>query len=947
MNRFPGVLRFFAPIRRQCGLLLLALTITLFAAAIPSHRATAEPSGGSDLRKHAMAFGPDIYSTTLDNGLRVLILPDHRLPLAHVGISVKTGAFSETPDTNGLAHLYEHMFFTANETISSASAFENRERELGIVSNAYTSEEAVVYYFSLPSDNLKAGVEFMSSAMLRPLFKEEELTKERKVVLDEYNTRTSRPPRQLSRAVSQALFHKYPWRRNTLGSKEVIKQASQEDMRMFRRNYYRPGNSCVIVVGDVRPEPAVSAVASQFDGWEAGEEARKDRPAHPPLSSSKTVVVEADARYAMLQTSQFGPAVQDHPDATYAADVWGTILSMSSSSFQKNLVDQGPFRNASLSYYTQQDGPTISFRGTFAPGQRTEALKAYHRELANMTKPGYFTKDQLEAARASLIVRRKTEVENGRDYLQSLGFWWSVTGLDYYTDYLDRLRNVTLEEVRSFCRTYVSDQPRVYGFLMPSEQTSEEDLSESALSKTIQTMREASYSFTPSGGEGTEEGVPSGLTNVSYERPESSDTTFFRLDNGIPVIYRPETENEVVSLQVFFDGGTMNYRDRPAGVEQFLLKAMLRGSKAYPLNTLQSVTDRQGIDISSSANYDYSRLHAGGLTEDLPLMLDILEDVMKRPRLSEEQVEWVRKQMVSSVKKRQANPRRQVWHVANRVLFDGHPYRKRPGGTLTSLKKIDREMLAAYREELVGSGRMLVSVVGRLPTNALKKELNETLGTLPETSYERPETPEFKPGSNRLTIDSREGVSTAFVAAKYPLPSMTDSDYPALKLGLDVLSTRIFEETRTRRGLTYGAYAGMPYYRRNWGYLFVTTPRPNLAMGLIFREIREMKRQPVEPAELKRNANVFYTRQMLERQTATSRADLLGRHELVGSGWERFGDVLERVRSLSPKEVQQALKSHLGPYYFGVIQGPGVKEKVDQELFLNPSKAIKSLPSDD
>ncbi len=922
---------------------LATVFVTLFLAPFLSRSVMAQSRSDTELKNHEMAFGPDLQTVTLENGLDVIVISDHRLPIVHVGMSVKTGAVSESPETNGLAHLYEHMFFTANEVYPTSTAFENRERELGIVSNAFTSEEAVVYYFSLPSENLEPGVEFMADAMRRPLFKKEELKQERNVVLDEFNTRTSRPPRRLSRAVDKALFYKYPWRRSTLGERNVIEGATREDMMQFKDSFYRPGNSSLLVIGDVSPDEATRVVRGHFSDWETGSAPSRERPEHPELEESKGVVIGADVEYAMLRTKQFGPPVNENPEATYAADVWGTLLSLSSSRFQKNLVDEGPFENASLSYYTQQDGPSISFRGTFAPGKRKAALRAFHREVRNMAKPGYFTKKQLQAARTRLIVQRKSAVENGRDYLQSLGFWWSVAGLGYYKDYLKQLHNVTLEEIRSFCKTHVQDRPRAYGLLVPSKRKSSENLTPSDLLNEVQSAQDETYSFSPDPLDKDQLTVDPSLTDQSFDLPEKEETTLFHLSNGIPVIHRPVTENDVLSLQLFFDGGTLNYRDRPAGIEKFLLKTMLRGSEAYPLDRLQSVTDRQGISLSSSANYDFSRISVGGLTEDLPLVLDLLTDLVKNPILDAEQVDWVRGQMVNSVKRRRANPRRQVWYVVNRLMFQNHPYRSLPEGTLESLKKIDREQLLSYHNRMTGSGRMLISVVGRLPTDVLKKRLNQTIGTIEERDFDRPEVPPFESGEKRLTTVSRKGLSTAFIAAKIPVPSMTSSDFAPLKLGLEVLSNRIFEETRTKRGLTYGAYAGMPYYRRNWGYLFLTTPRPNLAMSLIHREIQEIKKNDVEEAELSRTANVLYTNQLLKRQTASSIAELLGRYELVGSGWEHLGEVLNRIRSLNPKDVRQVMQTYLKNFYFGAIQGPEMEQKIQPDLYLNPDRAQKYL----
>ncbi len=896
-----------------------------------------------------LSIGPDLHTTTLENGLDVVVVPDHRLPMVNVGMAVQTGSTSESPETNGLAHLYEHMFFTANKSYPSGSEFEKRQRELGIVSNAFTSNEAVVYYFSLPKDNLQKGVAFMSDAMRKPLFKSEELKQERKVVLDEFNTRTSRPPRRLSRAVTSALFYKYPWRRSTLGEKDVIKNASRDDMMKFKEKFYRPGNSVVLVVGDTTPEQAISSVKEQFGDWSDSTSNGADaNPPHPPLNKPKAVSIQADIQYASLLTKQFGPSVTEHPEATYAADVWGKLLSLSSSPFQENLVDNGPFQSASMSYYTQKHGPSIQFRGVFSPDQRDEALSAFLNEVQKFNQPGYFSEEQLEAARNKLIVERTFGVQNGRDFLQNLGFWWSVAGLDYYGSYLDNLRQVTLADVRTFCQKYVQSDNRVYGLLAPE---SENSISESALLDLVEKMKSSPTSTTNSDAPSADAGPHPGLrkkTNLNFEAPDSSGTSYFELSNGIPVIHRRVTENDVLSVQLFLDGGAMNYQKFPSGVEHFLLRTMLRGSETYPLEQFQAVTDREGVSLSTDSNYDYSRLSGASLREDLPLTLDLMKDAVQNPLLKEKQVEWVRRQMLTSVQQRRSNPREQVWHETNDVFFKNHPYQKNPEGTLESLNKIDRNTVRKYHDRLVRTGRMLLTVVGRLRTDRLKEELEKSFGSLESAAYERPAVPEFTTDRDQpVNITEQEDLSTAFIAAKYPLPSMTSPDYPALKLGLKLLSERIYEETRTKRGLTYGAYAGLPYYRRNWGYLFITTPRPNLAMSLIYREIHRIKQDEIDPEELNRTANVLYTRQLIERQTAGSIGSLLGRYELVGNGWETFGEILSKMRSLSPEQIQSVLQNHLKDYAFGVIQGKSMKQKINRKRLLNPARAREALKEKD
>jgi len=129
----------------------------------------------------------NIQNKVLKNGLEVIVIENHMVPLVTIEIAVKNGAFVETPEYDGLAHLYEHMFFKANKNIRSQEAYLKRMRELGISFNGTTSSERVNYYFTLPIDSISEGMQFMKDAIRYPLFLADELERERQVVIGEYD----------------------------------------------------------------------------------------------------------------------------------------------------------------------------------------------------------------------------------------------------------------------------------------------------------------------------------------------------------------------------------------------------------------------------------------------------------------------------------------------------------------------------------------------------------------------------------------------------------------------------------------------------------------------------------------------------------------------------------------------------------------------------------------
>src|SRR5215212_1116436 len=152
----------------------------------------------------AQAF--PVRDTTLANGLHVIVVESHAVPLATVELDVRNGGFTQTPEYAGLAHLYEHMFFKANRTISSQERYLQRLRQLGASWNGTTSEERVNYFVTVGTDSTRPAMQFMENAIRYPLFQQDELVRERPVVIGEFDRNEANPYFHLFRGMDTILW---------------------------------------------------------------------------------------------------------------------------------------------------------------------------------------------------------------------------------------------------------------------------------------------------------------------------------------------------------------------------------------------------------------------------------------------------------------------------------------------------------------------------------------------------------------------------------------------------------------------------------------------------------------------------------------------------------------------------------------------------------------------
>ncbi|MEX2109346.1 MAG: pitrilysin family protein [Gemmatimonadaceae bacterium] len=419
---------------------------------------------------HAQSDLP-IHSRTLSNGLEVIVIENHAVPLITIEIDVKNGSFTESPEYAGLSHLYEHMFFKANRVIPSQEKYLERTRQLGASWNGTTSQELVNYYMTVGIDSIVPAMQFMEDAIRYPLFDQAELVRERPVVLGEFDRNEANPFFHLNRAVDTILWSpSYYSRKSVIGDRQVIITATQQKMNTIKNRFYVPNNSALILSGDITPERGFALAQQVFGDWPAGPDPFSTPIENPPsLTRSHVVIVEKPVNGVVLAMRWHGPSVKADPGATYAADVLSTVLGNPTSKFYKRLVDSGLTFETSLSYYTLNHVGPITVFAQLPPEKLLEAKRVILEEIGKMADTSYITAKELAAAQRQLGINALYEREQTDSWSHTVGFWWAVAGLDYYRSYVPNMQRVTRQDIARYVQTYLIGKPFVTGVLLSPE----------------------------------------------------------------------------------------------------------------------------------------------------------------------------------------------------------------------------------------------------------------------------------------------------------------------------------------------------------------------------------------------------------------------------------------------------------------------------------------------
>jgi zinc protease len=406
----------------------------------------------------------------LPNGLEVVVIENSKVPLATVEMAVKNGAYTEGPEFSGLSHLFEHMFFKANRDYPSQEKFLKRTQELGMIWNGTTNVERVNYFFTFNRDSVDAGLRFMNAAIRFPIYRAEDMKKERPVVDGEFQRAESDPGFTLYYELQKRLWGDLLTRKNPIGDHEVINTATPEKMMVIKNKYYYPNNSLLVICGDVKHEEAFAASQRIFGDWQKSDfdpHVKYPIPAFPPMAGTQYFVKESPiAQTPAMYYAWHGPDYIHDSAATVAADVFSTIVGLNSSKWQQALVDKGLATYAGVNYMTLSHVGPISIFVQPNPTKLKECHEEIIRQVKMWDQPDYYTDDQL--ADAKQIMKRDDirAKEKPSSLASQLTYQWCSTSLYYYTDYVDNCMKVTRKDISDYISKYVTGKPYAAGMII-------------------------------------------------------------------------------------------------------------------------------------------------------------------------------------------------------------------------------------------------------------------------------------------------------------------------------------------------------------------------------------------------------------------------------------------------------------------------------------------------
>jgi len=418
----------------------------------------------------ARAQAPAVVAATLDNGLRVLLLEDHRSPIVTFQTWYRVGSRNESRGHTGIAHFLEHMMFKGTPT-HPRGEFARLVEQNGGQDNAFTSQDVTSYYVNITSDKLDLVVELEADRMQNLILDPKEIESERQVVIEERRTRTEDDPNGfLGEEVGALAFRAHSYGQPIIGWMEDLKRITPEEIRAFYTLYYVPNNALIVAVGAFKAPELLEKIKARFGRIPRGTPPPAVMAVEPVQNGERRVVVQKEAQLPIVYLAYHVPN-QTSADAP-ALEMLSTILSSGRSSrlYRSLIYERQLALDAGGDYSWFAFDPNLFwFWGTAMPGQTPQTVeKELLAEMAKLEKDPV-TDVELQRARNQIEAAFVFQEDSVHRRASLLARFELLGGYAEKDKYLERIRAVTAADVQRVARTYFKEQLKNVGVLLPRQ----------------------------------------------------------------------------------------------------------------------------------------------------------------------------------------------------------------------------------------------------------------------------------------------------------------------------------------------------------------------------------------------------------------------------------------------------------------------------------------------
>ena len=853
----------------------------------------------------------ETVKTKLPNGQTVIVKEVHENPTVIVDTWIRTGSIDENDENNGVAHFLEHLFFRGSENYPDKE-FDKILESKGAITNAATSKDFTHYYILIPSKDFETAVKLQADMLTKPLIPQNGLEQERNVVIREIEKGNDSPRRKLFHNFGKAFYKNSPYRRDVIGTKEIISKIPREKILDFYYTNYVPSNMYTVIAGDVNAKEAVKIVKKYFDTScrKSNSVKNKKYPQDKKPDKKTEVKDSAEVNTTYFLTGFKGPkSVKDRE--SFALDIAADILGGGKSSrLYKSLKDKNELVRGISSFNSGNREDTVFYiSANFEPANIGLVKKEIEKEIKNL-KDGV---TEEEVAKSKKQAKKETlySRETISGIASEMGYCAILTkDLNFYDRYLNELEKVTVKDVNKAVNKYIDVNHSVTSVVEPK-----------AFSEKI-----SNENSVKADKEGVSSACSSEFVKFQKHSPKSTEkvgkVVKYTLDNGAVLVTDKHKNNEIIAVSIKVKGG--NFTEPEKGVNSIIAKAMIQGTKKYPKELFNEISEENGIYIVPGSGNETFSVFAKCIKSDLPQMKDMLNEVINNALLDSSSIKKAKAEILYDIKANRDNPSNAAIEELNTELWKNTPYGLTGKVLEKTIPQISEETVRKQYENLFYPQNIVISVNGNVNDAEMIDCFSEIFKAKEGKAVNYKDYDKLFPelDKNKIITTERESES-AWIYISWLTDGKADTkDRMALNVINSILgsgmSSRLFYEIRDKQGLAYAIGSGFSAGVNKGSFtLFIGTDpkKSDKAEEALMKEIERIKSSYVSEKELEDAKNKLKGHYILSLETNGDKAENYAVSEVSGDGCDFPNKIFELIDKVNVNDVINAANKYFSKHY--------------------------------
>lgn len=845
-----------------------------------------------------------IYTTTLSNGLKVVVAEDRAAPVVQTSVWYGFGSLEETPGKTGLAHALEHMMFRGTPEIS-AGGLDDIVARLGAQMNGETTYDYTQFYFEMPADKIDVTLFTEADRMQHAALRASDWAIEKNAVLNELDGDASSPFYNLMSRVRAAAFPGQPAGRTPVGNRADVANATVADIRRYYDEWYAPNNAALVVAGDVS-HAAVFAKAQRYFGAIPHKTLPHAIARKPVAATGKTVEAQFPFPFEVLDLAYSIPG--DTEPGEPAVSTLATLLENQRSPFYQALVETNIALAIEANADTQLRGGLLNVFIILNPGHRGDEAQAIFQSTMNRVLQDGFSPEIVTAAKRLTIAERMYSADSIDGIGDLAGYTYGIVGEKIQNED-DRLAALTGADLLHAARTYLS-RPNVVGHLTPNDSPPRGSSNKSDAAASDDFSKRV-----PSGPIVEPAWIAKAVRTPTTARSALAPAAF-TLPNGLRVIVqqKPDRPTFVLRGQI-----ATSPAFQPAGLEgiERLASAVADyGSAQYPFAARRKATDEMGAFVETGQTFS-----AQGESRDFAKIVAIVADGEAHPTFADPWFGIERSQLANSLQSESSISGVMIDRAYDQLLLASNdPSLRNP--TPQSVDRITRDDLLSFSARYWRPDLTTIAVVGAVTPAQVRSVFESAFGSWQGSGA--------KPDPHLMAMPAaakgHDYIGTAanqvYIRLGQPAVSRSSPDYDTFLVlnqilgGSGAFESRLWQELRQKRGLVYSVSSSVDANADRGDFRVELSASPQRvieAVKFVRSELSELQTQPVSATELQEAKIRLVSDALLDEASSTGQAKQILDILVNDLPLNYYATLNDRFARITTADVERVAKTYLKP----------------------------------